>query len=289
MILNQNIYNIEKYKSQIQEYALCCDDFNDGVYRNPKEKALLKKYIGFNNRSFVNGLVFDVDHEYGAIAWDLVGLPKPNIIIQNTNNGHAHLLYALKSPVLKTDAAKIKPLKFAAYVQAGLTERLKADKAYADILMRNPLNKNESRTICNDIPEYGLDYLSDFVREDFSTQNKKQNRNDIYGLGRNVNLFEDLRQIAYKDVLRYKSNKSYNDFFNDMFSKAIVLNNFSNATDPLSHNEIKQICQSICKWTWMNFSKEKFSEIQSNRGMKNKGKKKITNLKTKLDKIWEIL
>ncbi|HEG3605629.1 TPA: replication initiation protein, partial [Klebsiella pneumoniae] len=180
----------------IQEYALCCDDFNDGVYRNPKEKALMKKYIGFNNRSFVNGLVFDVDHEYGAIAWDLVGLPKPNIIIQNTNNGHAHLLYALKSPVLKTDAAKIKPLKFAAYVQAGLTERLKADKAYADILMRNPLNKNESRTICNDIPEYGLDYLSDFVREDFSTQNKKKNRSDIYGLGRNVNLFEDLRQIA---------------------------------------------------------------------------------------------
>lgn len=39
----------------------------------------------------------------------------------------------------------------------------------------------------------------------------------------------------------------------------------------------------------MNFSKEKFSEIQSNRGLKNKGKKKITNLKTKLDKIWEIL
>lgn len=33
MILNQNIYNIEKYKSQIQEYALCCDNPSKGVYR----------------------------------------------------------------------------------------------------------------------------------------------------------------------------------------------------------------------------------------------------------------
>ncbi|MBJ5636628.1 replication initiation protein, partial [Salmonella enterica subsp. enterica serovar Typhimurium] len=138
MYLKQDIYNEDKFKSQIQKYVLSTDDFNDGVYRNPKEKALLKKYIGFNNRSFVNGLVFDVDHEYGAIAWDLADLPKPNIIIQNTRNGHAHLLYALKSPVLKTDSARIKPLKLASVVQCGFTERLDADKAYADILIKNP-------------------------------------------------------------------------------------------------------------------------------------------------------
>ncbi|MBA0216224.1 replication initiation protein [Pectobacterium brasiliense] len=285
MILNQNIYNIEKYKSQIQEYVLCCDNPSKGVYRRHKEIAFRNKYIAYNNRFFTNGLVFDIDHEYGAIAWDLVGLPKPNIIIQNTNNGHAHLLYALKSPVLKTDAAKIKPLKFAAYVQAGLTERLKADRAYADVLMRNPLNKNESRTICNNIPEYELAYLSDFVREDFSDKNKKQNRSNIYGLGRNVNLFEDLRKIAYKDVLKYKSIKSYDDFFNDMFSKAIVLNNYSNAANLLSLNEVRQICKSITKWTWDNFSKEKFSEIQSARAQKTRR----TNLKTKLDQVWDIL
>ncbi|EOS93911.1 replication protein [Erwinia tracheiphila PSU-1] len=42
MLFEDNIYNMEKYKSQIQKYALCCDEFNDGVYRNPKERALLK-------------------------------------------------------------------------------------------------------------------------------------------------------------------------------------------------------------------------------------------------------
>lgn len=42
MLFEDNIFNMENYKSQIQKYALCCDDFNDGVYRNLKERALLK-------------------------------------------------------------------------------------------------------------------------------------------------------------------------------------------------------------------------------------------------------
>lgn len=281
MLFEDNIYNMEKYKSQIQKYALCCDDFNDGVYRNQKERALLKKYIGFNNRSFVNGFVFDIDHDNGAIVWDLVGLPKPNTIIQNTKNGHAHLLYALKSPVLKTDSARIKPLKLASIVQCGFTERLDADRAYADILMKNPLNTKEWRTTWTDTTAYDLSYLADFVPD--TVKIKISEKDQLYGLGRNVNLFEDLRKIAYKDVLKYKANKTYNDFYHAMFSTAIMLNNHCNQVNPLPHNEVKQVCQSICRWTWRNFSHEIFSAIQSARA------KKTRNTKTKLEKALEIL
>ncbi|MMA73798.1 replication protein, partial [Salmonella enterica] len=223
--------------------------------------------MGFNNRSFVNGFVFDIDHDNGAIAWDLVGLPKPNTIIQNTKNGHAHLLYALKSPVLKTDSARIKPLKLASIVQCGFTERLNADRAYADILMKNPLNTHKWRTTWTDTKAYDLDYLAEFVPDTIKTKSKL--KGEIYGLGRNVNLFEDLRKIAYKDILKYKPNKTYDDFYHAMFSMAIMLNNHCNPTEPLSNNEIKQVCQSICKWTWRNFSQEQFSAIQAKRGTKN--------------------
>lgn len=168
------IYNIDNYKSQKQKYALCCDDFNDGMYRSPKERAVFKKYIGFNNRSFVNGLVFEIDHDNGAIAWDLVGLPKPNTIIQNTKNGHAHLLYALKSPVLKTDSARIKSLKLASIVQFGFTERLNSDRAYADILMKNPLNTYEWRTTWTDTTAYDLSYLADFVPDIVKIKSQKK-------------------------------------------------------------------------------------------------------------------
>ncbi|EDU8740841.1 replication protein [Salmonella enterica] len=275
MILEDNIYNIDRYKNQIQRYALCTDNFNDGVYRNPKEKALLKKYIGFNNKSFVNGLVFDIDHEKGALAWDFADLPKPNVIIQNTANGHAHLLYALKNPVLKTDSAKIKPLKLASIVQCGFTERLNADRAYADILMKNPANINEWRTTWTNTEAYDLEYLADFVPETITTEKVK--KGGIYGLGRNVNLFEDLRHSAYKEVLKYKADKSEYDFYNDMLSRAVMLNNYCNPTDPLSFNEVKQVCQSISKWTWRNFSTEKFSAIQSYRASKKRSCKKSKN------------
>lgn len=287
MLFEDKIYTRDKYESQIQKYALCCDDFNDGVYRRLKARALLKKYIGFNNRTFVNGFVFDIDHDKGAIAWDLVGLPKPNTIIQNTRNGHSHLLYALKSPVLKTDVARIKPLKLASIVQYGFTERLNADRAYADILMKNPLNTNEWRTTWTDTTAYDLDYLAEFVSDTVSINNKS--KENIYGLGRNVNLFEDLRKIAYKDILKYKYNKTYEDFYHAMFSMATMLNNHCNPTEPLSHNEIKQVCKSICKWTWRNFSQEQFSFIQSKRGKQNKGKKKNTKTKVRLEKALEIL
>lgn len=266
MLLKEDVYDINKYKSQIQKYALCCDDFKDGVYRNPKDKALLKKYVGFNNESFINGLVLDVDHKYGAIAWDLVGLPRPNTIIQNTNNGHAHLLYAYKNPILKRDSARLKPLKLASVVQCGFTERLDADRAYADILMKNPVNTNEWRTTWTDTPAYDLEYLAEFVSDNIKLIHNKKNY--IYGLGRNVNLFEDLRLIAYRDILKYKNRKGYYEFYNHIFSMAAVINNHSNPNNPLSNNERKQVCTSICKWTWRNFSIEKFSSIQSARAKK---------------------
>lgn len=265
MLLKQDIYTLEKYKSQIQKYALSTDDFSHGVYRTPKEKALTKKYIGYNNHSFVNGLVFDIDHELGAISWEIAGLPMPNTIIQNTTNGHAHLLYALQAPVLKTDSARMKPIKLAAAVQAGFTERLKADRAYADVLMKNPLNANEWRTLWTHKEPYELYYLSEFIPDSFTVPNKRSN----VGLGRNVNLFEDLRKIGYKEVLKYKRKNSYDSFFNEMIARATLINNHCNPNNPLPFNEVKQVCNSICKWTWRNFSDSQFSKIQSERAKKN--------------------
>ncbi|EHO4610851.1 primase C-terminal domain-containing protein, partial [Salmonella enterica] len=82
--------------------------------------------------------------------------------------------------------------------------------------------------------------------------------------------FEDLRIIAYKEVLSFKKSKNYRCFFYDMLSKATLLNNHSNPQNPLSHEETKQICSSICKWTWRNFSIQRFSTIQSIRAKKTR-------------------
>ncbi|EDR3812963.1 replication protein, partial [Salmonella enterica] len=86
-----------------------------------------------------------------------------------------------------------------------------------------------------------------------------------------------LRIIAYKEVLKYKANKTYNDFYLDMFSKATMLNDYSNHNNPLTYSEIKQINNSICKWTWRNFTAERFSSIQSARAKKTRKAKSLIN------------
>lgn len=269
-MLIQEEYNRDKYINQIQSWTLCADSFENGTYRKPKEKALNKKYIGYNNNYFINGFVFDIDQPSGAIAWDDCGLPKPNIIIQNTANGHAHLLYALKAPVCKTDNARVKPLKLASLIQTGFTDRLKADRAYADVLMKNPINEAEWRTIWGNVEAYDLSYLSEFIPDDI----QEQKRLPSIGLGRNVNLFEDLRHYAYKSVLKFKEKSNYERWEKEFVLKANGLNIFCNSSNPLSYNEIKATARSVAKWTWRNFNKECFSSIQSCRGKKNAGKKK---------------
>ncbi|HHX5693681.1 TPA: replication initiation protein, partial [Klebsiella pneumoniae] len=267
-MLKQEEYNRDKYINQIQSWTLCADDFENGTYRKPKEKALNKKYIGYNNNYFINGFVFDIDQPQGAIAWDVCGLPKPNIIIQNTDNGHAHLLYALKAPVCKTDNARVKPLKLASLIQKGFTDRLKADRAYADVLMKNPINEAEWRTVWGNVEAYDLSYLSEFIPDDIKTEKRLPSD----GLGRNVNLFEDLRQYAYKSVLKFKEKSNYERWEKELILKADGLNTFSNGNNLLSYNEIKATARSVAKWTWRNFNKECFSSIQSFRGKKNSGK-----------------
>jgi hypothetical protein len=63
-----------------------------------------------------------------------------------------------------------------------------------------------------------------------------------------------------------------------MFTKATMLNDYSNHNNPLTHSEIKQINNSICKWTWRNFTAEKFSSIQSARAKKNTKPRKAKSL-----------
>ena len=83
-------------------------------------------------------------------------------------------------------------------------------------------------------------------------------------------------------VLKYKANKTYYDFYEHILSRAIMLNNHCNVNDLLSHNEVNQICKSICKWTWRNFSQSRFSEIQSARARKNTAPRKTKESGLKL-------
>ena len=279
MIL-QKEYSRSDFINQIISRPFCTDDFKrDGIYRTNKRRALNSVYIEHNNDSFINSIVFDIDSDTAAIAWQDANIPKPNFITQNPANGHAHLFYALSSPVCITENARRKPQKLLRGVIEGLTERLGADPCYTGKITKNPLNPRW-RTIWNEQPRFELNYLCEFI--DTNKRVKKEVRKSIVAEGRNTALFDNLRFYAYSIIFKYQKNDDFCGFMSALEEEAENIND--SFEDQLGFKEINHTIRSISSWVWGTFDSDTFSEIQSNRAKKAKGKIK-SKTKNKLSRI----
>lgn len=275
-MLIQEKYSIQDFKNQIIKHPYCTDDFKrDGIYRVNKRQALNKIYIEHNNDNFINSIVFDIDSDTAAIAWQDADIPKPNFITQNPANGHAHLFYSLASPVCITDNARRKPQILLKGVVSGLTDRLGADPCYTGKITKNPLNPRW-RTFWNEQPRFELNYLCEFV--DTDKRVKKEVRKSVIAEGRNTALFDSLRFYAYSVIFKYQKAEDFCGFMTALEEEAENIN--STFHSPLCHREIGHTIKSISEWVWHTFDSDTFSDIQSNRAKKAKGKTK-TNIKAK--------
>ncbi|MCV5365250.1 replication initiation protein, partial [Escherichia coli] len=103
-----------------------------------KERAILAKYILFNQPHAMFWLGFDVDRIGAAIDWSDRNAPAPTLTITNPENGHAHLLYALETSIRTAPDGKMKPLRYAAAVENALRRKLGADTGYSGLICKNP-------------------------------------------------------------------------------------------------------------------------------------------------------
>ena len=269
MIL-QREYSRSDFINQIISRPFCTDDFKrDGIYRTNKRRALNSVYIEHNNDSFINSIVFDIDSDTAAIAWQDADIPKPNFITQNPANGHAHLFYALSSPVCITENARRKPQKLLKGVIEGLTERLKADPCYTGKITKNPLNPRW-RTFWNEQPRFELNYLCEFI--DTNKRVKKEVRKSIVAEGRNTALFDSLRFYAYSIIFKYQKNDDFCGFMSALEEEAENIND--SFEDQLGFKEINHTIRSISSWVWGTFDSDTFSDIQKARREKRTIKQK---------------
>jgi hypothetical protein len=88
----------------------------------------------------VSYFVFDLDYPESALAWREENLPEPFWVAQNPKNGHVHICYRLLFPYPTTEIASIKPMQYAAKIQAAMARKLKADAGYSRKLTKNPYN-----------------------------------------------------------------------------------------------------------------------------------------------------
>ena len=286
---------LELFNERLPLKPYFSDDLHFGVRIAGKERAILAKYIQFNQPHAMFWLGFDVDRVGAAIDWSDRNAPAPTLTITNPENGHAHLLYALKTSIRTAPDGKIKPLRYAAAVENALRKKLDADVGYSGLICKNPNHGHWKIAVWQ--PElYSLDWLADFL--DLKVANDK----DIvaeYGLGRNCTLFEKSRKWAYRAIRQ--GWPDYEQWLRACYERASVYNlQFSS---PLDDSEVMGVSKSVAKWTFSRFTKENFNqyiidthskEIQSIRGMlggkKSHGGGRKINVKSESQlKPWEAL
>lgn len=265
-------YTLQDFNERLHHTLLCSSNLEFGTMYRRKKLALKHDYIQFNDL-FIKFLVLDIDRPESAMDWADLNLPAPHFVVMNPKNSHCHYIYALALPICRTDNARLKPLEYFAKIQQAYTEALKADHSFAGLLTKNPNSKTWQVKQWATYP-YTLEYLADFVELP-----KRLTKRTVIGEGRNVYLFNALRQFAYKEVMFYKLNgATQDDFYRVLSAKIERMNVFANS-EGLNPNELKNIVKSVSKWVWRNFSAQAFAKIQSHRG-KSSAEKRWGNSST---------
>jgi len=284
---------LELFNERLPHKPYFSDDLHFGVRIAGKERAILAKYIQFNQPHAMFWLGFDVDRAGAAIDWSDRNAPAPTLTITNPDNGHAHLLYALQTSIRTAPDGKMKPLRYAAAVENALRKKLEADAGYSGLICKNP-NHGHWKIAVWQQELYSLDWLADFL--DLNAANDKEIVAD-YGLGRNCTLFDKTRKWAYRAIRQ--GWPEYDQWLKACYERAYAYN--KQLSLPLDDNELVGIAKSIAKWTINHMDHCSFleyvekthtSEIQAKRGrsggMKSKGggRKKDKNSARSL-KPWE--
>lgn len=262
----QLIFDLEKFTDKLPNKPYCSDDLNLGLQVRPKHLALLKRYIQLNHPYYTHFFVFDLDYPTAYIDYfySMVGVPTPNLIVENPANGHAHYIYQLAMPIYNTDASKPKPIEYGNAVYMALRSVLNADINYSGLITKNALHEHWRTHILREQP-YTLDQLSERL-ELTAGQIKKQIKVDeAVGLGRNCCVFHTVRHWAYIEVRQYRA-KTFNEWLESVIDQCSSLN--TQFTVPMPYSEIKGIAKSIARWVWKRdgYAYQEFIDRQTRKG-----------------------
>lgn len=252
---------LELFKNNLPRKPYCADDLVYGLKIRIIEHAIKCRYIQPDHPNSKLWLKFDIDRATAPdeITDDL-NLPCPTIFIQNPQNGHAHALYALESPVHLNPNSSTAALRYAAAVDVSLSLALGADPNYVGLITKNPLH--ESWRTYGLAGSYSLAELSEYLN--LTQFNDRRKKLPEIGLGRNVTLFETLRTWAYKAIRQ--GWPDYNRWLTACEDRAQGIN--AGFVSPLDWSEVKATAKSVAKWTHAHLSPVGFSQWQSAQGKK---------------------
>lgn len=245
----------------------CTDDFEQGVRVRSLRQALTKTYIQANPPMLRVWSIYDIDRPAGGLAWDAANLPPPSWATVNKANGHAHLVYGLRAPVLTSSMeARQAPLRYLNAVESAFRAKLGGDDGYSGLLTKNPAHP-QWWTVRGPELAYELGYLAEWVDLDKFKARQGVKVAEV-GLGRNVTVFDFVRLWAYKKVREFKGQQGgFVHWQKAVYDRCMARN--ADFGTPMDYREAYQIAKSVAKWTWSRFDIEasdaRFSKLQAAR------------------------
>lgn len=260
----QNVSTLTQFYADLATNPYCSNDKGFCHIRS-KSHAIKHAYIQPNHPEIIKWLVFDIDDPEALFAFCDKGLPRPQIIIKNPENGHAHYAYKLTKPVNKWQKASSKPVEYLASVEKALRLALGADKSYSGNLIKNPCHTLHHVYLTGAQPSYTLAELSEHL--DLEIYQPQEPANDE-GYGRNCAVFNHVRHEAYPLAQTHSQREL------ERILTAIAEEYNQRFDEPLFPNELKHIVRSIvryCSRKDFTASHKAFSELQSHRSKKRWG------------------
>jgi len=264
--MQQLSLGLEQIIDRFPNKPYCSDDLHLGLQIRPKHQALLKRYIQPNHPYYTHFFVFDLDYPtaYVDLFYDMVGVPTPNLIVENPQNGHAHYIYQLATPIYQTDASKPKPIQYGNAVYNALRAVLKADVNYSGLITKNAVHEHW-RTHRLHKQAYTLDQLSERLELTAKNINQEIKIDEAVGLGRNCCVFHTVRHWAYVEVRQYRA-KTFNQWLESVLNKCSSVN--AQFSVPMQYNEVRGIAKSIARWVWKRdgYAYQEFIDRQTRKG-----------------------
>ena len=230
----------------LPEKPYCTDDLIRGLQIRNKTTALSKRYIQINPPWSRIWMVFDLDQPGAAYLQGLADLPSPCWIAGDPVTGKAHTAFQLAAPILMNENARVKPLQYAAAIEAAITAKLEADESYAGLVTKNPAHAHWRVDWGRNSYPYTLAFLSEWLDLPKHLPRKPV----LAGLGRNCHTFDFLRKFGYRHVLQAET-------FACWTRELVEVGTDFTGTEhqvPLDYREVRCIARSVAKWTWQHIT-----------------------------------
>lgn len=240
-----------------------CSNIKGFCHIRTKKNAFNHAYIQPNHPASVKWLVFDLDISNALFAYHDNNAPRPQIIIKNPLNGHAHYCYKLSENVGLWGNSSERAINYLRAVYRGLQLKLGADTGYSGNLIKTPTHSDWETYITGAKRAYTLDELADYLELE-PKQTFKADNDDYFG--RNCAVFNATRHKAYAIAHKYD--------YKSLYSEILAIATAENAkfNNPMQPNELHHITKSITRYCksprFITVSKAWFSRLQAHRGSK---------------------